>query len=39
MALTLRAEIFEDVFILCCDGRIVFGDECSVFARDSEACY
>jgi anti-sigma B factor antagonist len=30
MALTLQAEIFDDVFILRCEGRIVFGDECSV---------
>lgn len=30
MALTLQAEIFDDVFILRCDGRIVFGDECAV---------
>ena len=30
MALTVETQISGDVFILSCDGRIVFGDECAV---------
>jgi anti-sigma B factor antagonist len=30
MALRLQTEISGDVFILRCEGRIVFGDECAV---------
>ena len=30
MALRLQTEISGDVFILRCNGRIVFGDECAV---------
>ena len=30
MALSVQIQISGDVFILSCDGRIVFGDECAV---------
>jgi anti-sigma B factor antagonist len=30
MALSIQTQISGDVFILSCDGRIVFGDECAV---------
>ena len=30
MALRVQAQIFGDVFILRCDGRIAYGDECAV---------
>jgi anti-sigma B factor antagonist len=30
MALRVQTQISGDVFILRCDGRIVFGDECAV---------
>jgi len=30
MALRVQTQIFGDVFILRCDGRIAYGDECAV---------
>ena len=30
MALTVQTQISGDVFILRCEGRIVFGDECAI---------
>jgi anti-sigma B factor antagonist len=30
MALRVETQIFGDVFILRCDGRIVYGDECAI---------
>jgi hypothetical protein len=35
MGLSVQTQISGDVFILHCDGRIAYGDECAVLREES----